>query len=265
MPSHKPMTAAWSKGCNGRYAYYFCQTKTCAEHRKSIRKDLIENDFETLLTELRPSPQLFFMAYEMLGDLWQHRQANAATQNKVAKSDLVKLQRKTDQLMDRLVQTDSHALITAYENQIRKLEEDKTALSEKIKNCGRPLTRFKDTYRTAFAFLSNPQKLWASDRIEDRRLVLRLTFSGKLPYMRNEGYRTAETTLPFKVLAGISSNKYDLVVYAVLCEPVSASISLIINKIQGINANKREYRIFRPCFISILQWVTVKFPKEINR
>jgi len=63
--------------------------------------------------------------------------------------------------------------------------------------------------------------------------VLRLTFAGKIPYTRNEGYRTAETTLPFKVLAGISGGKYDLVVNAVKSEPVSALNSLIYGKIQG--------------------------------
>ncbi len=40
----------------------------------------------------------------------------------------------------------------------------------------------------------------AGHYLEDRRAVLKLVFAKNLPYMRNEGYRNAEITLPFKVL-----------------------------------------------------------------
>ena len=51
-------------------------------------------------------------------------------------------------------------------------------------------------------FLSNPYKLWASEKIEHQRAVLKLAFSDRLTYVRNQGYRTTKTTLPFKVLDG---------------------------------------------------------------
>ena len=59
---------------------------------------------------------------------------------------------------------------------------------------------FDETVRTTLDFLSNPWKLWASGRLEDRRAVLKLAFADRLVYSRNEGVRTANTTLPFKVL-----------------------------------------------------------------
>jgi len=46
-------------------------------------------------------------------------------------------------------------------------------------------------------------------------MALKLTFSGKVSYARNDGFRTAETTLPFKMLAGISMDEKGLVVDAV--------------------------------------------------
>ena len=60
-------------------------------------------------------------------------------------------------------------------------------------------------------FLGNPHKLWMSDKLEDRRLVLRLVFSEKLPYQRNEGFRTAQTALPLTVLQQIKGGEYEMV------------------------------------------------------
>ncbi len=42
-------------------------------------------------------------------------------------------------------------------------------------------------------------------------MVLRLAFSGKLPYDRNEGFRITSTALPFRVLGDMRGGKYDLV------------------------------------------------------
>ena len=77
----------------------------------------------------------------------------------------------------------------------------KLVLREKIANCGKPIASFDQTYRTAMGFLENPQKLWASDQLEDRRAVPKLVFADKLTYSKKEGYRTAKITLPFKTLS----------------------------------------------------------------
>ena len=128
-----------------------------------------------------------------------------------AKQEIRLLERKTENLMERIVEADSASLITAYENQIRKLERKKICLSEKLAKYGQPAEGLKETYRTAMEFIANPLKLWASERLGDRRLLLRLAFGGRLPYLRNGGYRTAETTLPFKALAAISPGNSGMV------------------------------------------------------
>ncbi len=66
----KPLTACWSKGRNKKYPYYLCDTKGCPDYRKSIRRDVIEGEFEDLLQDLRPSANLFSIALEMFRDLW---------------------------------------------------------------------------------------------------------------------------------------------------------------------------------------------------
>jgi len=46
-------------------------------------------------------------------------------------------------------------------------------------------------------FLSNPCEIWASERLERKRTVLKLTFLDGLVYSRNEGFRTPQLTVPF--------------------------------------------------------------------
>ena len=108
--------------------------------------------------------------------------------------------------MDRIMQADRPSLIAAYEDRLHKLEEEKLLLLERARRNCKPQRTFEQTYRTAFAFLANPWKLWNSDRMEHKRMVPRLVFGGKVPYSRIEGYRTALLTLPFKALAGLGSS-----------------------------------------------------------
>lgn len=208
---NEPMTACWSKGRNARYPYYYCFTKGCDEFRKSIRKEQIEAEFEALLLELKPSQELFFTAMDMFRDLWNDRQSNNKGDAILLKGELSKVDVRVEQFLDRIVETENTTVISAYEQKIEKLEGQKIVLQEKIQNCGRPLADFDETFRTAMEFLGNPHKLWMSDKLEDRRLVLRLVFSEKLPYQRNEGFRTAQTALPLTVLQHIKGSEYKMV------------------------------------------------------
>ena len=198
-----PMTACWSKGRSTTYPYYLCPKRGCEAYGKSIRRETLEGEFETLLTELRPSENLFQMACEMFRELWDSRLASSQTQAQSIESEVRKIDNQVEQLLDRIVAADSQTLIATYEKRIKALEERKALLNEKVRHCGRPLESFDMTLRTALQFLGNPYNLWLSDRIEDKRTVLKLVFATRLPYVRNEGFRTANLSLPFKVLGGI--------------------------------------------------------------
>jgi hypothetical protein len=43
--------------------------------------------------------------------------------------------------------------------------------------------------------------------MEDRHVVMKLTFANQLSYVREEGFRTPETTFPFKALSDFSGVK----------------------------------------------------------
>jgi site-specific DNA recombinase len=202
-----PLTACWTKGKYSRYPYYLCPKKGCESYGKSIRRAAIEGEFEALLHDLRPAPELFSVARAMFEDLWNYRLASAEASRTSLKAELAKVERDIERFLDRIAQAEPLSVITVYENRIRRLEERKIEISEKIANCGRPLRGFDETLRTSLDFLANPCNLWASERLEHKKAVLKLAFGDRLTYVRNEGFRTPDLALPFKVLADLKSPK----------------------------------------------------------
>lgn len=207
----EPLTACWSKGRSARYGYYLCDTRGCPETRKSIRKETIESEFEVVLRSLTPTEGLFNLSFEMFRDLWNAKLVSGRAQCASLTKEIKLIERKVETLLDRIVDAASDSIIAAYEKRIRDLEMEKAVMREKIASCGKPLKSFGETYRTAFDFLANPCKLWHSTFIEDRRAVLKLVFAGPLPYQRGVGYRTAQISMPFKMLGGTNIAKKGMV------------------------------------------------------
>ena len=205
-----PLTACWTTGKYSRYPYYLCPKRGCASYGKSIRRSIIEGEFENLLRRMRSAPALFSAARAMFEDLWNHRLATAETRRNGLEIELSKVERGVEQFLDRIAQAQLPSVITAYENRIRQLEERKIEIGERIANCGRPLRSFDETLRTSLDFLANPWNLWASERLEHKKAVLKLAFADRLAYVRDEGFRTPDLALPFKVLADVGNSKSKL-------------------------------------------------------
>ncbi|MEW8562583.1 MAG: recombinase zinc beta ribbon domain-containing protein [Candidatus Thiodiazotropha sp.] len=201
------LTACWSKGKSSRHPYYMCFQKGCSCYRKSIRRDVIEGEFEQFLLSLKPSQELFDLSLSMFKDLWDYRLEYQKTHSQSLALEISKTELKIEQLLDRIVDAESNAVVGAYEKRIGQLQLEQQIMQEKVSQCGRTLKGFDETFRTAMTFLANPHQLWATGRIEDRHAVLKLTFSDRLAYVRGEGFRTPETTLPFKALSDFSGEK----------------------------------------------------------
>ncbi|MER2511208.1 MAG: recombinase family protein [Nitrosomonas ureae] len=202
-----PMTACWSKGRNASYPYYMCFKKGCVDYRKSIAKHTIEGEFEQLLFQLTPSENLISMVKAMFKVLWDDR-ASRRTQNSVAfENEIKKISLNIDKLLNRILESENQTLVSTYEKKLKSLEYEKAALNEKIARCGSALPDYDKTFRTALDFLQNPYKLWDSQDLIHKRTVLKLVFAERLPYIRNEGFRTAQLSLPFKFLKDIEGCK----------------------------------------------------------
>ena len=199
-----PLTACWSQGRMSRHAYYFCNGQGCQSYRKSIRRDDIEGQFIALLQGVKPAESVFRTAFFMFKDLWAHRASFAKAQTQTLKQELASIERKVGQFLDRIADTDIPSVIAAYETRIRSLEEQRLLFTEKLAGTAKPAKSFDESVRTALEFLANPCILWGSNRIEDKRIALKLAFGGPLSYVRNQGVQTPILSLPFNTLGSIS-------------------------------------------------------------
>ncbi|WP_299843956.1 hypothetical protein [uncultured Roseovarius sp.] len=95
-------------------------------------------------------------------------------------------------MVERIVETTNTTVQTAFEHKIDKLERDKLVLQEKLHSNPGPRRTFEQMFELAMSFLAIPWKLRESDRLEDKRAVLKLTFAERLAYCRKTGFRTPE-------------------------------------------------------------------------
>ena len=69
------MTACWSAGRASKYPYYLCRNKDCPDCKKSIRKEKLEDEFEGILHELQPTPDLVYITREAVKKVWKKHQS----------------------------------------------------------------------------------------------------------------------------------------------------------------------------------------------
>ena len=206
----KPLTACWSKGKTKRHPYYMCFNRDCVSNRKSIRRDVIEGEFEGLLDSLRPTRGLFNIVRAMFKDEWDRQLTQGKNIAAQLRGQVRKIEKQIEGLLDRIVETSSASVVTAYEKRINRLERERLVAQEQLSTVGQPQRPFEEMFELAMQFLSNPQKLWLSDRLEDKRTLLKLTFSERLAYRRGKGFRTPKMALPFKALADFTGGKNEM-------------------------------------------------------
>ena len=204
-----PLRASWSKGRTKAYPYYVCQTRNCDHYGKSIKRADVEGEFETLLKRIAPSRPVLKITRKIFEKLWARRAMEFEERRKALKANLSQINGELDALVERVLNASQQTLIDAYERKIADLEQRKCVQQDKLEryDAQNPTKseNFEDAYRTALAFLSSPWILWNSDRIQDKKAVLKLAFASPLTYHRKEGYRTMSLSLPFKVLEEVST------------------------------------------------------------
>ena len=201
------LTSCFSKSKTGkRHPYYLCFNKKCNVYRRSIRRDVIERDFDALLATMQPSRMLFDLLYRMMKKAWDMRLKTAGAMRKALDKEMAALKAQLAKLVDRLVETSSPSVVDALEGRIADLERQQLVLTEKRQNIGKPQGTFEDAFELAGTFLVNPHKLWEKGDFTLRKTVLKLAFTRPIPYCRETGFRTPEIALPFKALGAISGD-----------------------------------------------------------
>lgn len=207
----EPMTSCWSKGRNKHYAYYLCDTPTCGSKRKSIARAKVEDGAEAILRSLEPASAVFAMAKAMFNDIWEARLLEGKASSSLLKAQIKDVDKQIDSLLDRIVDASSPSVIKAYETRIEKLEREKLRLEDKAENATGPRGHQSEFIEPALKFLASPWNIYKNGSLALKQTVLRLVLAEPLHYCRQNGYRTAKITFPFKVLADFSKQKCEMV------------------------------------------------------
>ena len=205
-----PMTAGWTKGRSKHYPYYYCQNTGCADWKKTIRAENIHGEFDELLKKMQPSSGLLKLARAILKDLWEQQADASRNVASDSRAEVAALDRKISTLVDRIMETDSPAIINAYETKVKSYEMEKAKLQEAHSNQS-PARSFEDLYRTASGLLSSPWNLWRTADFMEQKRLLRMLFPNKIQYARNGGYRTAGIAAPFRLLEDLRAPKCGVV------------------------------------------------------
>ena len=205
------LTACWATGRSAKHAYYHCPKKGCASYGKSVRRDEIESEFELLLYGVQPTPGLVKIASAMFKRIWDHRIGQIGAQAKALEAELLKIEKQISQFIDRAVAAEAPGVIAAYEGKVQELTTQKMLVAERMVKTDHPAANFDVALRTALDFLANPWKIWNQGSLESRKAVLKLTFAQQLRYSRKEGFRTADLSLPFKLLTQLGKGESGMV------------------------------------------------------
>jgi site-specific DNA recombinase len=198
---HKPLTACWSQGKTKKFPYYLCYYKDCASKGKSIARDKVEGEFETLLGQLKPTRELFDIATAMFKNAWNQQSQHTAEMLKVAKQNIQTIEKQIGLLVDRIIEASLPAVIGKYETRIAELEKEKLLLQETLHMQAKPQGRFgsasltgEELFKLTLSFvyaslrvLQTPQILWRSGHLKHKRTVLRLAFAERIIYCRETG------------------------------------------------------------------------------
>jgi len=174
------LTSCWAKGRTARHPYYHCHHKGCVSCGKSIKRDLLEGEFEKLVRTLEPDPTVFAVATAMFKDAWGQRAAQSGARRRAFENEREKLDSSISQMLDTITQVRSPAVLASFEKRIEDLENQKLVLDERIALLEHPRTSFDRAVRTALAILGNPWKLRAYGTYEHKRLLLQFCFSKRV-------------------------------------------------------------------------------------
>ncbi len=195
----KPDTASWSTGNSGKVPYYRCKTKGCSEHNKSIRKAIIEKQFEDILANIKPSEQVLNLTKAVVADVWKRKISESIGRQRKIEGDIERVGRERTKFVQLASRAMDESVVVTYEQQIASLVKEEEVLKSSLMSLAEHAPNIETALDIVFDFLKNPLKQWREGNIHTKKLVLKLVFEETLVYNKNSGFETAILSLPLRV------------------------------------------------------------------
>jgi len=193
----RALTGSWSKGRNGRYAYYHCRRRCRAVN---VSKAVLEGAFVDELALLQPTPGYMRLVKDRILCVWQQRCAEAGERTAEHERRVKAIRQKLDRLDEAFLYSESIDLAT-YSRQRDKLREELTL--SKIDHHTEAVDELDVEGILAFAerILPRASDLWVQASLDYKQRLQQLFFPEGIAFDGNRFSRTAVTALLFKYLA----------------------------------------------------------------
>ena len=193
----RPLTGSWSKGRNGRYAYYHCQRQCRAVN---VSKAALEGAFVDELALLQPTPGYMRLVKDRILHVWEQRRAEASERTTEQERRVKVIQQKLDRLDEAFLYSESIDL-TSYSRQRDKLREELTLAQ--IDRHTEAVDELDVQGILAFAerILPRASDLWIQASLDYKQRLQALFFPEGIAYDGNRFNRTAATAPLFNYLA----------------------------------------------------------------
>jgi site-specific DNA recombinase len=192
----RPLTGSWSKGRNGRYAYYHCPRRC---HAVNVSKAALEGAFVDELALLQPTPGYMRLVKDRVLCVWEQECAAARDRTAEQERRLKAVRLKLDRLDEAFLYSESIDLDT-YSRQRDRLREELTM--SKIDYHTDAVEELDVEGILAFAerILPRAADLWVQASLDYRQRLQELFFPEGIAYDGNRFNRTAVTAPLFRYL-----------------------------------------------------------------
>lgn len=158
------------------------------------------------MKSVKPKKQIIELSKAILNDVWARKNSEMNKDKNEASLKQKQIETQIDDLLLRVTKTSSDSLIQTYEEKIEKLDTEKKDL-QKLTLQKDLSVSFETALDTVVTFLESPYFYWSKGGVNEKRLVLKLVFSGKLPYHFENGFETTEVCCVLKVFEQIAISK----------------------------------------------------------
>ena len=193
----RPLTGSWSKGRDGRYAYYYCQRQCRAVN---VSKAVLEGAFVDELALLQPTPGYMRLVKDRILHMWEQRRSEASERTTEQERRVKAIQQKLDRLDEAFLYSESIDL-TSYSRQRDKLREELTLAQ--IGGHADAVDELDVQGILAFAerILPRASDLWVQASLDYKQRLQALFFPEGIAYDGNRFNRTAAMAPLFNYLA----------------------------------------------------------------
>ncbi len=192
-------TAAWSKGRNKKYGYYFCQNKLCSYHGKSVSKEEIESKFIQIIKKNRLKLSVEKLIKAVFDRIWNEEINRLQKSESLKYQQKGKLTEKIKQLTEVMLRAKAETLKSAYENQIEEAAKEIEIIEEQSTEKIDWSIPYRTALNKATGLLRDPYFVWKQLKLEEQHRLFYFIFEQKLPYNQLEGYRTDKITTKMRL------------------------------------------------------------------